>query len=473
MARQIDYAGVVLSMDPEQEERKQVRTQLQWDYGQVPALHRRAVEDAAVEILVSGRKMQQSVLVIGQRLSEVKRLLDHGQFGDWCEREFAMNVRTAQRMMSVAANLDGKSDKLSHLGTSVLYLIGADSTPEPVREAVIAQAEASGRSPSVAEVRKSIRLFVENLRGIVRLWAEEHWLRSGREIPPNPSHTNGVFWQELIAWLHGNVTDTWTEADLKAAINQEYRFYRDDDRAAPTERVEQPGATFEDLVAIVRDVADAKRPSVSLLRTAGDLQSPNHYNTFYHAVVRVVRDRYYTRFSVDDLHTAFSAVADAVEAAQVAEETLTGDDLKVMQTAPELAASDLQVMQTAPAAGDLEHLGTEIGAALAMAAFSPDTETAVIRTREYLAEHGINGAFVRTHEAAPGDPRLGKMRRLVILYELVANSFDEFGDLTGRYTETLAAGREMRKLLGWLERAIALLEGREVESLETIAEVAA
>jgi hypothetical protein len=165
MARQqIDYAGVVLAMDPEQEERKQVRSQLQWDYGQVPALHRKAVEDAAVEILVSGRKMQQSVLVIGQRLGEVKRLLDHGQFGDWCEREFGMNVRTAQRMMSVAANLDGKSDKLSHLGTSVLYLIGADSTPEPVREAVIQQAESTGRSPSVAEVRKSIRFYRDDDR---------------------------------------------------------------------------------------------------------------------------------------------------------------------------------------------------------------------------------------------------------------------------------------------------------------------
>ncbi len=45
--------------------------------------------------------------------------------------------------------------------------------------------------------------------------------------------------------------------------------------------------------------------------------------------------------------------------------------------------------------------------------------------------------------------------------------------LTGRYTETLAAGREMRKLIGWLERAIALLEGREVEPLETVAEVTA
>lgn len=223
MTKRIDYAGVVLSMDPEQEERKQVRTQLQWDYGQVPALHRKAVEDAAVEILVSGRKMQQSVLLIGQRLSEVKRLLDHGQFGDWCEREFGMNVRTAQRMMSVAANLDGKSDKLSHLGTSVLYLIGADSTPEPVREAVIEQAESTGRAPSVAEVRKSIRLFVENLRGIVRLWAEEHWLRSGREIPSNPAHTNGEFWQGLTTWMHANVTDTWSEGDLKAAIKQEYR----------------------------------------------------------------------------------------------------------------------------------------------------------------------------------------------------------------------------------------------------------
>lgn len=431
MARQqIDYAGVVLAMDPEQEERKQVRTQLQWDYGQVPALHRKAVEDAAVEILVSGRKMQQSVLLIGQRLSEVKRLLDHGQFGDWCEREFGMNVRTAQRMMSVAANLDGKSDKLSHLGTSVLYLIGADSTPEPVREAVIQQAESTGRSPAVAEVRKAIRLFVENLRGIVRLWAEEHWLRSGREIPPNPAHTNGQFWQELTAWLHGNVTDTWTEGDLKAAINQEYRY---EARAAQLAQAPVKVERTTPVASLPKQITDSELSDIceTVANEMFGNISPNVVNGLALAMesdVQVQNGPYWRRLlrALEPHDIPFVRIQAAVAHAtqrMVAERVATNAE-------PEpLTAADMHVMQAAPGRATDEQ---------------PPIQ----------------------NEAATGDARLGKMRRLVSLYEMVSNSFDEFGELTGRDTETLAAGREMRKLIGWLEREISLLEGREVEPLE-------
>ncbi len=191
-----DILGDVLSAEPG-ENRLEIRRQLRWDYGQVAPVHRKTVEDAAIDIAVAGRRMAANIMQIGQRLNEVKKLLEHGQFTDWCEVEFGMNIRTAQRWMSVAETLGGKSDNLSHLGSSVLYLLAADSTPETVREAVIEEAASTGKAPSVAEVRKAIRLFVENLRGIVRLWVEEQWLRSGREIPPNPAHTNGVFWQEL------------------------------------------------------------------------------------------------------------------------------------------------------------------------------------------------------------------------------------------------------------------------------------
>ena len=151
LAGNTDVLGEVLG-----EERMTIRRQLKWDYTQVAPMDRKAVEDAAVDILTNGRRMQESVLVIGQRLTEAKRLLDHGQFGDWCEQEFGMNVRTAQRMMSVATNLGGKSDKLSHLGASVLYLIGADSTPEPVRTQVLAEAQTSPGKVSVKRVKQMI-----------------------------------------------------------------------------------------------------------------------------------------------------------------------------------------------------------------------------------------------------------------------------------------------------------------------------
>jgi hypothetical protein len=47
----------------------------------------------------------------------------------------------------------GKSDNLSHLGTSVIYLIAADSTPEPAWQAVI-DAGANGKI-AVAQALRS------------------------------------------------------------------------------------------------------------------------------------------------------------------------------------------------------------------------------------------------------------------------------------------------------------------------------
>lgn len=353
-----DILGSVLAADPEVAERSEVRRKLTWDYDQVSPLHRRTVEDAAVEILISGRRMQQSVMVIGQRLNEVKGLLDHGQFTDWCEREFGMNVRTAQRMMSVATNLEGKSDKLSHLGTSVLYLIGADSTPEPVREAVMAQAATVGKSPTVAEVKQSIRLYVANLRGIVRLWAEQHWLRS-REIPANAAHTNGEFWRQLTAWMHANVTDTWTEADLKAAIRQEYRL--------------------ESLAQFRQEVQQ---------RLHGRSPEP---------AGRTV----YTE-----------SPATSAESATV------------------LPAVDERPLPEWSAPTPASHY-----------------------------ESGLPALEM----PLPADDRIGRARRLIETYRATIRTFDDYGNLIGAWTETMAAQRELEKLIRHLEREISLLQGKVVE----------
>ncbi len=153
-----DILGDVLSSDPApMANRLEVRRQLTWDYSQVPALHRKTVEDAAVDIAVSGRQMTASVMAIGDALLRAKGVLQHGQFEEWIRAEFNMSERTAQNMMNVARTFDGKSAKISLLSDSALYLLAAPSTPEPVREQVIAQAEAAGRSPSVAEVKAAIK----------------------------------------------------------------------------------------------------------------------------------------------------------------------------------------------------------------------------------------------------------------------------------------------------------------------------
>ena len=141
-------------------DRTALRSRLRWDYAQVAPVDRKAVEDAAVDILANGQRvqqvMQQSSVAIGERLLVVKRLLEHGQFSDWCDTEFGMSQRTAQNLMNIGRTFDGTSAEISFLTDSVLALLAAPSTPEPARQQAIDEAQAAGKSPSVQRTKEII-----------------------------------------------------------------------------------------------------------------------------------------------------------------------------------------------------------------------------------------------------------------------------------------------------------------------------
>jgi hypothetical protein len=146
----------VLSGKPVSSDTALIRSQLRYDYSLIPEAQRDTVQDAAVEIVRNGRRAQESLITIGQRLVEVKDMLEHGQFSDWCETEFDMSQRTAQRMMQVADVFGGKDDTVSLLTDSAMYLLSAPSTPEPAREQVIQEAQATGKSPTKARIQEVI-----------------------------------------------------------------------------------------------------------------------------------------------------------------------------------------------------------------------------------------------------------------------------------------------------------------------------
>ena len=72
---------------------------LKYDYEAIAAANRKTVIDAAAEIKGHETRARESMLRIGQKLSNVKALLPHGQFSDRCQIEFDMSQRTAQNMM--------------------------------------------------------------------------------------------------------------------------------------------------------------------------------------------------------------------------------------------------------------------------------------------------------------------------------------------------------------------------------------
>jgi hypothetical protein len=147
-----DVLGAVLGT-PDQ----LIRAQLRYDYSLIPDASRNRVQSAAVDIVRHGKRAQESLILIGERLLEIKEILDHGQFTAWCETEFSFTQRTAQHMMNVAQTFGGeKRNGFSLLGDATLYMLAAPSTPEAAREQVITEAEATGSRPSVARVKEVI-----------------------------------------------------------------------------------------------------------------------------------------------------------------------------------------------------------------------------------------------------------------------------------------------------------------------------
>lgn len=146
----------VLTADEPAVDRLALRRRLRWDYNQVSPTDRKAVEDAAVDILANGQRLQQSAVAIGERLIGVKRFLPHGLFGDWCATEFHMSQKTAENMMNVAREFGDKIETVSILTDSAMYMLAAPSTPEPARQQAIEEAQQTGKSPTKSRVREII-----------------------------------------------------------------------------------------------------------------------------------------------------------------------------------------------------------------------------------------------------------------------------------------------------------------------------
>ncbi|GIK73827.1 MAG: hypothetical protein BroJett021_28150 [Chloroflexota bacterium] len=80
-------------------------------------------------------------------------------------------------------------------------------------------------------------------------------------------------------------------------------------------------------------------------------------------------------------------------------------------------------------------------------------------------------AWAAARDLAPAEPivlpdeRVGQAQRLIALYRQAIASEDEYGALTGCYSDWLAPKRELQKCIDRLQRMVDLLEGRAVEPL--------
>jgi hypothetical protein len=85
-------------------------------------------------------------------LHVTKGILAHGEYTHWLDIEFGLSDRMAQRFVNVYARLGAKTDIMSVLPPTTLYLLAAPSTPDEAIRAVEAQLD-TGERMSVAYVQ--------------------------------------------------------------------------------------------------------------------------------------------------------------------------------------------------------------------------------------------------------------------------------------------------------------------------------
>lgn len=455
-------------LGPMQDDVTQIRTQLRYDYSLIPAEQRESVQAAAVDIVRAGRRAQDDLMRIGQRLLGVKETLEHGQFEDWCATEFQMSVRTARNMMNVARTFTDKTETVSVLSDSVMYLLAAPSTPEAARVEVIEQARAAGKSPTKIEVQETIRKYqpayatVAQLEEIVRETAAR-WYREETpayavsDMRAAARVRGGGFWMNCIG-----KTDPpqWREVDLAMAI----RFVADEmerpqpetpgavfnqngpSRPAPQPAPQRPAAwdgvtahTWEGytdwtaaddaeyaVLAPIWQQPAATLPinadkDITRWRVAARLASERQDNiafTLQETARRLMRAE---RYAADDAWRA--DIASRQDAAEEAERQ------------PEPAP----VQHTAPAAAvDLD-----------------DLEVAGFVT---LPVGGVQLDADDEEEATLAAKRMNRLHTLKVRFGETIDMLDEFGDLTGRHTASLMAKRELTNLVEILNSEMDALE---------------
>ena len=134
---------------------EQASVELYYDYDRLPEAHRETIRRAAINIKPRLKRAAEDLFVIGRELRATKERLPHGEYSNWLDQEFGLSDRMAQRFVSVYDRLGVKSDIMSVLPPTTLYMLAAPSTPDEAIEDIEEQIE-TGERLSVSYVQSVI-----------------------------------------------------------------------------------------------------------------------------------------------------------------------------------------------------------------------------------------------------------------------------------------------------------------------------
>lgn len=145
--------------EPSSRQPQQVLTQKKgFDYAVLTPQVRTLVQSKTSELKSLIRRSAQDIIDIGQKLTEVKEQLVHGNFRAWLKAEFDWSVRTAARFMQVATEF--KCANLAHLdiAVSALYLLAQPSTPKEARKQALELAK-EGEYITYSKAKEIVNFF--------------------------------------------------------------------------------------------------------------------------------------------------------------------------------------------------------------------------------------------------------------------------------------------------------------------------
>ncbi len=115
---------------------------IEFSYGILNLPTRKVVQQRTIEIKSLLRRTAQDIIDIGEKLSEVKQELGHGQFLDWLRTEFDWSESAARKFMQVYRKFKAVNFTHLNIATSAMYLLAADCTSEAARDEAVQRADA-------------------------------------------------------------------------------------------------------------------------------------------------------------------------------------------------------------------------------------------------------------------------------------------------------------------------------------------
>ena len=135
---------------------QQSKEKTSFDYQQLDGQTADFILQKTQEIKLWMKQTTLGAIESGEKIIQIKQLLDHGQFQDWVKLELGCTHSTALSLMRAARVFGSEKERIasSGIGLSVLYLLSQRNTPEELREQVLEVSESSESPVSFTEAKK-------------------------------------------------------------------------------------------------------------------------------------------------------------------------------------------------------------------------------------------------------------------------------------------------------------------------------